>query len=213
MYLHIISPDDRHGRSVQTRVIVVDFTSGGGGAVTLTEKFDAVRRGLAGLDVAVLVNNAGVANPRPDRLLDMTAVTKLGDPCHDIIECNALAAVAMCRVAMPLMLEGGHRCQMLFDSYMDNDDDEHALLLSTTLDPLPLSPNTSGGVVINIGSISAHIPLPLFTVYTATKVRWIRKKISKRYFVKNNSEVIYKYIYFLFLYNMFDRSRFWRNFQ
>lgn len=175
---------------------MADFTSGGGGADTLTETFDVVRRGLAGLDVAVLVNNAGVANAKPDRFLDMTADTALDDPCRDMIECNALAAAAMCRVAMPLMLDGGHRRQMLFDGH--NDDNEHALLLSTTLDPLPVSPNTSGGVVVNVGSLSARIPYPLFTVYSATKVRWIRIIISKGIDANNNSEVAYAFLFFVF---------------
>ncbi|VVC26033.1 Hypothetical protein CINCED_3A010368 [Cinara cedri] len=155
---------DRHGRKVRTRVVVADFTSAGRGPVTLTETFESVSRGLAGLDVAVLVNNAGMANAKPDRFTDMTAADG-----HGIVECNALAAVAMCRVVIPLMSEGGRRCRMLFGDDGDGDDEHLTLLLSTTPEPPPPTPDTRGGVVVNVGSASFQLPFPTYAVYAATK--------------------------------------------
>lgn len=100
--------EERHAGRAKTKIIVADFTSSGS-AVPLSDTYNAVRRGLAGLDVRLLVNNAGVCYARPERLLELApcCTGTLPDPCRDVIECNALATVAMCRIVMPLMVDGG----------------------------------------------------------------------------------------------------------
>jgi len=168
---------------VRTRIVVADFTSRRGTA-SLTETYDGVRRGLDGLDVALLMNNAGTCYARPDRLLDLPPCCSScpsadgGDPIRDVIECNALATVAMCRIVMPLMAADAgprrraERCGRPIDEYADEDGDGESLLLSTSPPPSPEppAPFTEGGVVVNISSASALVPCPLLSVYGATKV-------------------------------------------
>ncbi|XP_025422546.1 very-long-chain 3-oxoacyl-CoA reductase-like [Sipha flava] len=153
---------ERHAGAVRTLVVAADFTSSGG-TVPLDRTYDAVRRALDGLDVALLVNNAGLSYARPERLLDLPSCCSgtptcggVGDPCRDVIECNVLAAVAMCRIAMPLMDTDAA------DGQRDRDRPD-------VDDELKPSNRGRGGVVINVSSISAHLPCPLLTVYGATK--------------------------------------------
>jgi len=154
---------------VKTKIIVADFTSSGG-TVPLSGTYDAVRRGLGRLDVRLLVNNAGVGYARPERLLDLAPCCSTGtlpDPCRDVVECNALATVAMCRIVMPLMVVD----DMGSDDGRGGEDAEG--------DYRPRSEDTEytspkrggGGVVINVSSASANLPCPLLSVYAATKVQ------------------------------------------
>lgn len=134
---------------------MADFTSHGN---PLTETYETVRRGLAGLDVALLINNAGVGYARPERLLDLPPsrsdpAAQGHDLCRDIVECNVLAAVSMCRIAMPLMVDV---------AVQDREDDGDELSSIAT---------ARGGVVINVSSLLAQVPCPLIAVYAATKVR------------------------------------------
>lgn len=81
--------------------------SSSGGTVSLSDAYDAVRNALDGLDVALLVNNAALSYTYPERLLDMPPCCpgrESHDPLRDIVECNALGPVAMCRIAMALMM-------------------------------------------------------------------------------------------------------------
>lgn len=162
--LIVSSTDSRHGDRVRTRIVVADFTSRLG-AASLTAAYDGVRRGLDGLDAALLVNNAGTCYARPDRLLNIAPTCcssgdspppSSGDPLRDIIECNVLATVAMSRIVMPLMVAGRTRGR-------DEERDEER-----PAEPSP--PFTDGGVVVNVSSATAVIPCPLLAVYGASKV-------------------------------------------
>lgn len=169
--------------------MAADFTSSAG---PLADAYDAVRRGLAGLDVKLLVNNAGLGYGQPEALLDLPPCCARGldaaggDPCRDVVECNALAAVAMCRAVMPMMLRDradvrgggdGDRDGVAACATDDRDDDDddggRPLLCPSTPPPSPASSVSTvrGGVVINVSSASALLPCPLLSVYAATKVR------------------------------------------
>jgi len=163
--MSVCDADERHEGRVKTKIIVADFTSSGG-TVSLSATYDQVRRGLARLDVRLLVNNAGVGYAQPERLLDLAPCCSgaPADPCRDVVECNALAAVAMCRMVMPLMVADG----------VDGDDEDVIgdcrEQLDDTEDTSP-SRGGGGGVVINVSSVSAELPCPLLGVYGATKVQ------------------------------------------
>lgn len=145
--------DERHiGDGVRTRIVVGNLSSSGG-TVSLSDTYDAVRHGLDGLDVALLVNNAAVSYVWPERLLDMPSCCPSGggcDPLRDVVECNALGPVAMSRIVMPLMATD--------NEFRGHDAEGNS------------SNTTRGGVVINVASASAHLPSPLLAVYAATKV-------------------------------------------
>lgn len=153
---------------MKTKIIVADFTSAGG-TVPLSGTYDAVRRGLGRLDVRLLVNNAGVGYARPERLLDLApcCTGTLPDPCRDVVECNALATVAMCRIVMPLMVVDDTDS----DDGRGSDDAEgdNRQRLDDTEYTFPK--RGGGGVVINVSSASAKLPCPLLSVYAATKVQ------------------------------------------
>ncbi|XP_025194299.1 very-long-chain 3-oxoacyl-CoA reductase-like, partial [Melanaphis sacchari] len=98
---------ERHAGRVKTKIVAADFTSLGGD-VPLANSYDKVRHELGRMDVRLLVNNAGVSYARPERLLDLAPACAGAppDPCRDMVECNALATVAMCSTVMPLMVAG-----------------------------------------------------------------------------------------------------------
>lgn len=161
---------ERHvGNNIQIKIVVADLSSSGG-TYSLSDAYDSVRKALAYLDVALLVNNAAMSYTRPERLLDMPPCCSgqnPSDPLRDIIECNALGLVAMCRIVMPLMMA----CVDDNDEFMvkgmrreRNDHDEQNMEDENLL-------NTNrGGVVINVASASAYLPSPMLAVYGATKV-------------------------------------------
>lgn len=146
---------------MKTKIVVVDFTSLGGD-VPLANSYAEVRQKLGRLDVRLLVNNAGLSYERPERLLDLapTCTGALPDPCRDVVECNALGTMAMCRIVMPLMVGDG--------GGVDGDDGCGG---EDGAEKTSLRREGGGGVVINVSSASAQLPCPLLSVYGATKVK------------------------------------------
>ncbi|XP_027836471.2 uncharacterized protein LOC114119178 [Aphis gossypii] len=155
---------ERHEGRVKTKIVVVDFTSLGGD-VPLANSYNELRQKLGRMDVRLLVNNAGLSYKRPERLLDLasTCTGALPDPCRDVVECNALATVAMCRIVMPLMVGSGGSG----GGGVDGDDgcggEDAAEKTSLKRE------DGGGGVVINVSSMAAQLPCPLLSVYGATK--------------------------------------------
>eukprot|EP00004_Rigifila_ramosa_P001930 TRINITY_DN11937_c0_g1_i2.p1 TRINITY_DN11937_c0_g1~~TRINITY_DN11937_c0_g1_i2.p1 ORF type:complete len:345 (-),score=82.18 TRINITY_DN11937_c0_g1_i2:37-1071(-) len=80
--------------AAETRIIVADFS--------LHERscYPLIASQIKDLDVGVLVNNVGVANDIPERLLDQ-------DPefVRRMIEINTVAAPTMCAMVLPKMVE------------------------------------------------------------------------------------------------------------
>ncbi|KAE9527852.1 hypothetical protein AGLY_012676 [Aphis glycines] len=152
---------ERHEGRVKTKIIVVDFTSLGGD-VPLANSYNELRQKLGRMDVRLLVNNAGLSYTRPERLLDLapTCTGALPDPCRDVVECNALATVAMCRIVMPLMVGGGGGGGV---------DGTTAAAEKDAAEKTSLRREGGGGVVINVSSATAQLPCPLLSVYGATK--------------------------------------------
>lgn len=98
---------ENYGDARLTRCVVADFTTTGSPNNKLSETYETVARELGDLDVAVLVNNAGIGYPRPEFLLELGSDVgaKISHQLfRDIIECNALTPVVLCRIVMPLMM-------------------------------------------------------------------------------------------------------------
>lgn len=90
-----------------------------------------------------------------------------------MVECNALATVAMCRIVMPLMVVS----DMDSEDAHDGDDAEGDNRERLQDDTGYASPRRGGGgVIINVSSVSAKLPCPLLSVYGATKVQRIYYK-------------------------------------
>ncbi|XP_027990903.2 17-beta-hydroxysteroid dehydrogenase type 3-like [Eptesicus fuscus] len=82
-----------HGRL--TRVIQVDFTGG-------LEIYEAVKTGLKGLEVGVLVNNVGMLYEKAmAKLLDCEDVAKR---LSDVINCNIMSVAQMTAIVLPQMV-------------------------------------------------------------------------------------------------------------
>lgn len=170
--MFVVVLDKRHSNGVQTRIVIADFTSSGC-TVSLTETYESVRQGLVGLDIALLINNAGIFKPLK-MMLDQppifSYVTTGKDPCLDLLECNAQAAMVMCQIVMPLMINGNDIISDGNKSQKYQEHDKETSLSSSPSESQSSSTLIRGGVVINISSASSILPCPLFTLYATTKV-------------------------------------------
>ncbi|XP_045058875.2 very-long-chain 3-oxoacyl-CoA reductase-B isoform X2 [Desmodus rotundus] len=78
-----------------TRVIQADFTGG-------LEIYEAVKAGLKGLEIGVLVNNVGILYASsPSKLLDCENVAKR---LSDVINCNIMSVAQMTAIVLPQMV-------------------------------------------------------------------------------------------------------------
>ncbi|XP_050444392.1 very-long-chain 3-oxoacyl-CoA reductase-like [Adelges cooleyi] len=86
----------RNKYGVNAKIIEVDFTDNNPDAM-----YDRVAKELRDLDVGTLINNVGLCNPYPDYFLNFDQ----NDPLYDnIIKCNIVSVVNMCRIVMPGMV-------------------------------------------------------------------------------------------------------------
>ncbi|XP_050526566.1 very-long-chain 3-oxoacyl-CoA reductase-like [Daktulosphaira vitifoliae] len=81
---------------VETKIVEADFTDDG------SEMYAHISKELFGMDIGVLVNNVGLSYPNPEYFLNI----ETSDPMFDnIVKCNIVSALNMCRIVMPGMVE------------------------------------------------------------------------------------------------------------
>ncbi|KAF5205703.1 Very-long-chain 3-oxoacyl-coa reductase [Thalictrum thalictroides] len=128
---------EAYGSTVQIKYIVIDFVKAKG--VEIVKK---IEEEISGLDVGLLINNAGMANSYAEyfHLIDTQVV-------ESIVRVNIEAATWVTKAVLPVMLK------------------------------------KKKGAIVNIGSASGFIPLPLSTVYSATKsyIEMFSRSISLEY--------------------------------
>ncbi|XP_029108015.1 very-long-chain 3-oxoacyl-CoA reductase-A isoform X3 [Scleropages formosus] len=107
---------------VETRTIAVDFAS--------ADIYPTIEKGLAGLEIGILVNNVGISYPYPEYFLN---IPNLNNFVNTVINVNITSVCQMTRLVLPKMVE------------------------------------RSKGVILNISSASGMYPVPLLTIYSATK--------------------------------------------
>ncbi|KAM8946717.1 inactive hydroxysteroid dehydrogenase-like protein 1 [Pelodytes ibericus] len=91
--LQRVSEDIARTYGVKTRFIVADFSEG-------REVYSAIKDGLEDVDVAVLVNNAGVLYDCPQYVADVPE-----DRLWEIINVNIAAVTMMVRIVLPGMVQ------------------------------------------------------------------------------------------------------------
>ncbi|PIA52968.1 LOW QUALITY PROTEIN: hypothetical protein AQUCO_01000672v1 [Aquilegia coerulea] len=114
---------ETYGSSIQVKYIVIDFAKDKG-----PEIVEKIEQDISGLDVGLLINNAGLTNPYLEYFVDIES-----QYTDDIIRVNINGATWMTKAVLPVMLK------------------------------------KKKGAIVNVGSASGFIPLPLSTVYAATK--------------------------------------------
>ncbi|XP_050444395.1 very-long-chain 3-oxoacyl-CoA reductase-like [Adelges cooleyi] len=86
----------RNTYGVETKIIIADFTEEG------SALYSRITKELDGMDIGVLINNAGQCYPHPEYFLNFTR----DDPVLDnIVKCNILSVINMCRIVMPGMVK------------------------------------------------------------------------------------------------------------
>ncbi|ODM92833.1 Very-long-chain 3-oxoacyl-CoA reductase [Orchesella cincta] len=83
--------------SVQTKIIIVDFTKG-------PEIYGDIEKELQGLEIGMLVNNVGICYQFPEYFMDLPDRNQF---CTDILNCNILSVTMMTSIVLPGMLERG----------------------------------------------------------------------------------------------------------
>ncbi|XP_050526565.1 very-long-chain 3-oxoacyl-CoA reductase-B-like isoform X2 [Daktulosphaira vitifoliae] len=86
----------RDNYNVQTKIIVADFTE------DESSLYPRLSKELDGMDIGILINNAGQCYSHPEYFLNF----KDDDPTFkNIIRCNIISIVNMCRIVMPAMVK------------------------------------------------------------------------------------------------------------
>ncbi|XP_056382383.1 inactive hydroxysteroid dehydrogenase-like protein 1 isoform X2 [Hyla sarda] len=91
--LHNVSEAITRTYGVNTNFIDVDFSQG-------QEVYPSIREALRNLDVGILVNNAGVFDENPERIVEIPE-----DKVWDTIHVNVASAVMMAHIVLPGMVE------------------------------------------------------------------------------------------------------------
>lgn len=92
--LENVAAEIREKYNVNTKVIVADFTD--------PKIFEHVEKELTGVEAGILVNNVGYSYPYPERFL---ATPDKESVYHNIMQCNVVTLLSMCRLVMPAMVE------------------------------------------------------------------------------------------------------------
>ncbi|XP_050444417.1 very-long-chain 3-oxoacyl-CoA reductase-like isoform X3 [Adelges cooleyi] len=94
--LESTASDIRNKYSVNTKIIEADFIDNN------SDLYDRIEKELRDLDVGVLVNNVGMMNEFPIFFLEIDKKNPLYD---NIIKCNIVSVVNMCRTVLPGMVK------------------------------------------------------------------------------------------------------------
>ncbi|PIA52969.1 hypothetical protein AQUCO_01000673v1 [Aquilegia coerulea] len=128
---------EAYASRVQIKYIVIDFAKDKG-----TEIVEKIEEEINGLDVGLLINNAGLAYPYADYFHEIESQFT-----ESILRVNIEGATWVTKAVLPVMLK------------------------------------KKKGAIVNIGSASGFIPLPLSTVYSATKsyIKMFSRSIGLEY--------------------------------
>lgn len=81
---------------VETSIITVDFTTPG------LSIYEAIKNGIGGKEIGILVNNVGTANPEWDFFLKIPNLEK---HIQDLVQCNVISVPMMCSIILPQMVD------------------------------------------------------------------------------------------------------------
>ncbi|GCB74213.1 hypothetical protein scyTo_0003301 [Scyliorhinus torazame] len=175
-----VAEEIREQFQVETRTITVDF---GGGV----EIYKVIEAGLAGLEIGVLVNNVGISYSYPEYFLD---VPDLDDIINKMINVNVMSVCksfplfdlslqSLKQLEVESNAMGDEFANMIKSScmtYLPNYIEYGASAVNLpfrigwmTRMVLPAMVNRSKGIILNVSSASALYPVPLLTLYSATK--------------------------------------------
>ncbi|TRY54834.1 hypothetical protein DNTS_001800 [Danionella cerebrum] len=133
--------------NVETKTIAVDFGE--------ADIYPKIEKGLAGLEIGVLVNNVGISYSYPEFFLH---IPDLENFITTMINVNI---TSVCQVRA--------QTRLLFSDWNFSMCKCGNVPLPMTRLVLPRMESRTKGVILNISSASGMFPVPLLTVYSSTK--------------------------------------------